>query len=146
MDVQKDVHALLRGKSRCLAQLVDISRSFLESAESAHGPLPGLIADFDRKREDAFRAVELIDRRINELSPHLSHSPEWNSSVREIVLQHQGLARSLQELDGRIILLIESARHGLAREIQEHGRLRDKLSKFKSQWMPDQGEGLDQKL
>ena len=146
MDVQKDVHALLRGKSRCLAQLVDISRSFLESAESAQGSLPGFIADFDRRREDAFRAVELIDRRINELSPHLSHSPEWKSSIREIILQHQGLARSLQELDGRIILLIDSVRQQLAHEIHDHGRLRDKLSKFKSQWMPDQGEGLDQTL
>jgi hypothetical protein len=146
MDVQKDVHALLRGKSRCLAQLVDLSRIFLESAESATSTVPGLIPDFDRKREDAFRAIELIDRRINELSPHIIHSPEWNSSVRETVLQHQALARSLQQLDARIITLIESLKQGLTREIQDQGRLREKLSKFKSQWMPDQGEGLDQTL
>ena len=150
MDVQQDVHALLKGKSRCLAQILEISRLFLESAEASPESVIDLTADFDRKRSDAFQALELIDRKIDELSQTLSASSGTHSSFRAeaqaILLEHRGLGRTLQEIDSKIFRLIEVARQSLAREVSDQTRLKDKLSKFKSQWMPDQGEGLDQTL
>lgn len=146
MDVQHDVEALLRGKSRCLAQLVEASRLFLESIEPAPELLGKLVTDFDLRREESFRAVELIDRRINELSPHLSATGDWSSAAREIVLQQQGLARTLQDLDARIIALIEKARQDLLRLAGEQNLAKERLGRFKSRTSPEQGDGLDRTL
>jgi len=146
MDVQQDVEALLRGKSRCLAQLVEASRLFLESVEPAPELLGRLVADFDSRREESFRAVELIDRRINELSPHLPTAGDWAATARTVILEQQGLARTLQELDSKIIVLIENARQDLVRQAGEQNRARDRIGRFRSRTGPESGEGLDRTL
>lgn len=146
MDVQQDVSALLEGKSRALAQLLEASRLFLESIQASPQNLSALVMNFETKRNITFCAVELIDRKISTFSPHLSNSPEWKASARRTILEHQELVREILKVDADIINVIEHHRQNLLREATDQGRLKDRLSKFKSQQVHGQGEGLDQQL
>ena len=146
MDVQQDVQALLKGKTRCLAQIIEISRTFLDSAESSPTSIIELTTDFDRNRSDAFQVLELIDQKIQAILPATTELSKYPSPAQSEILEHRQLGLVLREIDTKIFQILEGARQGLAREVSEQSRLKDKLSKFKSQWIPDQGEGLDQTL
>ncbi|MEN9724338.1 MAG: hypothetical protein RJB38_2324 [Pseudomonadota bacterium] len=145
MDVHEDVVALLQGKSRCLAQMIALSRSFISSAEPH--PVVGVDAavEFEKKRSDAFKTLELIDARLSQLLSSKSQ-PAADRPDRALLEVLKQQIHELLSLDARIIPMIEEAKSQISREIHDTQRLKDRLSKFKSQWVPEQGEGLDQTL
>ncbi|MBU6376186.1 MAG: hypothetical protein KGQ59_09340 [Bdellovibrionales bacterium] len=146
MDVQQDVHALLQGKTRCLAQIVDLSRNFLSSVEATPAVNFDLITNFDQKRSDLFQVLELIDTKIISLINGVPPFFNTHPGVKTILVEHQQLALMIEAIDVKISQFLETSRLNLAREMNDQARLKDRLSKFKSQWIPDQGEGLDQTL
>lgn len=147
MDVHQDVQALLKGKTRCLAQIIELSRNFLASAEpTSPTSIIDLSTDFDRARSDAFQVLELIDQKIEKLLTSVKDLSPLKTQFQVDLAEQRQLGFVLRELDSKVFQILESARQGLAREVSEQTRLKDKLSKFKSQWIPDQGEGLDQTL
>ncbi len=152
MDVHQDVYSLLKGRTRCLVQMVEDSRSFLEAAtrEIAPGARPDglilLLDQLDQNRNRAFTAIQLADTRLNELAKDLRHSPESATAIRCELDEQRRLSSSLRELDDRILGVILAARSALSQDAREQSRMKDTLSKFKSQQLPEQGEGLDQTL
>jgi len=149
-----DVQALLKSKNRCLSQLISVTEDALKAAVSADASLSAstdnalsrIIPAFDESRTAIFRAIELVDQEISRAIPRAMPSPSQREALKTLVEEQQSLIRSLQSLDGRMLELLEGAILGGQKLVNQQLINREKLNRFKSQQVPESGEGLDQKL
>ena len=142
----REVLSLLRSKNRCLERYLEITTEFWVSCK--HGDLHGLDV-FESERESALRAIGLFDRKIEQVAPQITPSertPEIVEELRALLLEREQFVHRIVDADLLIIGKIEAAKSEILREAAAVRKSRESVAKFKSQWIADSGEELDQKL
>jgi hypothetical protein len=142
-----DVLSLLRSKNRCLLNFLDASKAFLAEAQ-AHGTLPSL-PEFELQRESILKAIALFDRKITEAIPHISandRTPELSQSVKEALEKKDQLIAEIMCVDQQVLNLVEEEKNRVARELANTQKSRNLVQKFKSTWVAEGGEEIDQSL
>jgi hypothetical protein len=142
-----DVLALLRSKNRSLEGFLAISRAFLDSLE-AGSDLAGLDR-FHAERDASLKTIDLYDRKISEavnLMPTEVRTPELVEEVRAQLDRKESTIREILTLDLEIMARIENARNALIKDLSATRKSQETLGKFKSRWVPEAGEEIDQKL
>jgi hypothetical protein len=140
-----DVIGLLQSKKRCLRRLLEVSERFLTDAE--RGDLSELEA-FEARRGNVIRTLELIDRHITQTVraiPLEARTADLSRAVELRLGEERELLHAIMRLDGRILTCIESEKQRLQQQILATRRSHEIAGRFKSTWMPESGEGLDQK-
>ncbi len=141
-----DVIALLQAKNRRLERFRDLSMEFAASAET--GDLSRL-EDFERRRDKTFRAIEFFDVKISEVIAGLASEQRTSrliEQVRQEMTKNEGLVREILLADQRVIVSIETEKLRITQEVNSSRKHREVVSKFKSTWVTESGEELDQKL
>jgi len=146
-----DVLSLLRSKNRCLQKFLQASIDFLESADHS-GQLPDLV-EFESSREAILKAIDLYDRKVSEavslLDSDTSSEPErqkFISEVKAALDEKSDLVYRILKTDDRILSLIEEEKNKVFKELSSVQKQEEIARKFKSTWVPESGEGLDEKL
>jgi len=140
-----DVNGLLQNKKRCLRRFLEVSERFL--AEAEQGSLSGL-GQFDRERESVLKTLALIDRQMTEAVralPLASRTPALSKTVQSSLDEEAFLVESISKVDNRIVGCIESEKQRLLRELATSRKSQEIAGRFKSTWIAEAGEGLDQK-
>jgi hypothetical protein len=141
-----DVVTLLRSKNRCLERFLELSEDFLRPAEQ--GDLSAL-PSFEARREATLKAYQLFDRKASEAISALTpadRTPELVEAVSAALRRKEELVHRILDVDLRIISRIEQAKNDLLKELALSRRNQAAVGRFKSTWMPESGEGLDEKL
>lgn len=141
-----EVISLLQNKNRCLQKFLRISLEFSNRAEQ--GDLENL-AEFEREREITLKAIDLFDRKISENVVMLSdddRTPELIEMVKNALSAKEDMIHRILEVDLKIISIIEKEKSRLLQELTHDKKNKDTLSKFKSKWVAESGEGFDTKL
>jgi len=139
------VIGLLQSKKRCLRRFLEVSEQFAVKAEQ--GDLSGL-ASLEVRRERSIKTLGLIDRKITETVRALA--PEARTRALSQAVRHElddevYLVQSILSADNRIMNCIEVEKQRLAREMASNRKSHDAAGRFRSTWVPEAGEGLDQK-
>lgn len=137
---------LLQSKNRCLGRFLNLSQDFL--ARTAGEGYAGL-ERFHRTRDRMVRALELFDRKVAEsiaLIPTLAEREALADRIKPVLAERETIVREILAVDEQIILGIERERARIADELGVSRKGKDALGKYRSQWMPESGEGIDQKL
>jgi hypothetical protein len=140
-----DVIGLLQNKKRCLQRLLETSLKFGAEAES--GDLSRL-SEFDSARASAFKTLQLTDARITDAVralPIAERTPALSAAVQASLDEEFELVQRITLADNRVGALIEREKQRLQSEIAATRRSHELTGKFKSAWMPEAGEELDQK-
>ncbi len=141
-----DVLSLLESKNRCLQRFLDLSVSFLRMAEQ--GDITQL-ETFHERRETAIRTLDLYDRKISELVASLPTEGRTPQLVRQVELalaEKDSIVRQILITDEKVIRRIEEEKIKILQELTASEKSRATISKFKSTWVAQSGEGLDEKL
>ena len=141
-----DVMPLLHSKNRCLKRYLGLSQSFLKTAES--GDLSGL-TEFQEQREIILKAIGLYDRKISEavtLLPVEDRTGTMVAAVRKSMDEREQIVHAIVAIDDEIIILVDREKSKIARELTAHQRSREMVGKFKSAWIRESGEEIDEKL
>ncbi len=141
-----DVLSLLNNKKRCLKRLLEINASFIALAEQ--GDLSRL-PHYELDRGATIRALGMFDRKVTEAVreiPLSQRGPELSYQVQQHLDEQMTILQSLQTSDIKIMNLIESEMTRLKVDIASLEKSKDIVNRFKSNWMPESGEGLDQKI
>lgn len=138
--------SLLRSKNRCLERFLAITQEFWEQA--GQGDLNDLEA-FQGRREETLNAISLFDRKIDEISALIRPGSQPASLVKEVkalIDDREKLIHRILELDLKVIGVIEDERSRLLSGISAARRGKDSIAKFKSTWIAEHGEEIDQTL
>ncbi len=141
-----DIIGLLESKNRCLEKYLRASKDFLEAPQDDE--LSGIDA-LHKKRDAILKTLELYDRKISELVVHVTsedRTPELSDRVRAALERKEVLVAEILKTDALLVDLIEDAKLKITAEIGRSRKSKAVLSKFKSTWVPESGEGLDEKL
>jgi hypothetical protein len=136
-----EVLGLLRSKNRCLVKFLETSKAFLLSHDTL-GTLPSL-DEFELKREAILKAVFLYERKINEAAETLHSSaktPEFIAAVEDKILAE------ISVTDNRVLNLVEQEKMRIAKELTSSQKSRELVQKFKSSWVTESGDEIDQNL
>lgn len=139
-----DVLTLLRSKNRCLERFLGLSREFV-----ADGAPVGQLDLFESRRDATLKAIELYDRKIAETVPLITdqeRTPELIQRVSAELARKEVLVHQIVDLDLKIIGRIEEEKNKLLQQAAVARKGRQALSRFKSTWVPESGEGLDETL
>lgn len=141
-----EVLKVLKSKNLCLNNLLTECTKFLNSAQN--GDL-SCLDDFQKKRASTIKALDLYDRKINELIeklPAADRTPELQQAIKQTQSLKDQLTHSIITLDEEIISLIKEERNRLLKELTSVDRSSQMVKKFKSKWIPESGEKLDGKI
>ncbi|MGE0616126.1 MAG: hypothetical protein AB7P04_10840 [Bacteriovoracia bacterium] len=144
--MKSEVTTILRTKNRCLMRFLDWSIDFLKQADA--GDLSGLEA-FHEKREAILKALDLYDRKIGEIAVGLTpedKDPIVIENVKMLLAQKEILVLQILETDAKIIERIEAEQAKIRTEITANQKAKESIAKFKSSWIQEGGEELDEKL
>jgi hypothetical protein len=142
-----DVLSLLKSKNRALKRFLNFTHLFVEESKKT-GDLSQL-STLIEKRDAAIRAFGLYDQKINET---LTRKRQNNLSLEERALLKKTLEdkneiiKKIFDVDTQITLLIEAEMKSLSLEITFAQKGKEILQKFKSTWMTERGDGLDETL
>jgi|GEM_PF-860510 len=142
----REVLSLLRSKNRCLERYFEITAKFRDSCMNDD---LSRLAEFEHERDSALRAIGLFDRKIEQLAPRIDpndRTPQIVAAIRALLDARAELVHRIVGVDLQIIGKIEAARTEILRDMSAVRKNRESLAKFKSQWIADSGEELDQKL
>ena len=124
---------------------MELSESFAKSAgDGDFSNLP----EFEQHREAALKAIDLYDRKIAECVSLLSDSdrtPALREAIREALNAKEALIHRILKTDLTIISRIEIQRNQLMQEMTTAQKAKERISKFKSSWIPESGAELDEK-
>ena len=146
MDVTDDVLRLMDGKKRCLRRFLEISEGFLATAES--GDLSSL-ESFELKRDSIIKTLAMFDRKITEVVrglPKDVRTHALSESVQARLNEESLIVQSILKKDNRIIECLEIEKTRIQRETAITQKTKEITGRFKSGWMPESGEELDQKV
>jgi len=142
-----DLAKLLLSKNRALERFLTLSEEFLALAEK--GDLDGM-ETFHAGRDRILQGLELYDRRIGQLASEAAATPEQRraavAEILPILAERDRILARIARCDERILGCIERERERVTREMNGARKAQSTLSKFKSGWVADSGEGLDRKL
>jgi len=141
-----EVLKLLQSKNRCLSRFLDGSRSFLLLAEK--GDFSGLQL-FQTQREATLKALELYDNKVSDLIenlPSADKTPALIEAVRKAEEQKTELIQSILLTDKKIISKIEEEKDRLQKQLSVTDKNAQLVKKFKSRWISESGEQLDENL
>jgi hypothetical protein len=142
-----DVLGLLRSKNRCLLRFLEASKSFLVEAQS-QGTLPSL-SEFETQREAILKAIGLFDRKISDAIPHISkadRTPELIQAVEKALTRKDEIMKDIIIADEKVLRLVEEEKNRITKELVTSQKSRQVLQKFKSSWVNESGEEIDQSL
>lgn len=157
---ERKIASLLRSKNRCLERFLALSSGFLASPDSfgltpsaltgtqAPSALDALEA-FESSRAKLVHALRLFDHKIAEAIsalPRPAQGETWLADARQLLKQGDATIARILELDRQVLERVESAKSALMKEINHSRKSRELVGKFKSEWIPQSGEGLDSKL
>jgi hypothetical protein len=140
-----DVIGLLQSKKRCLRRFIEVSDRFLSEAEQAD--FSGL-ALFESSRDAVIKTLGLIDRQLTEAVralPRELRTPALSQAVQSGLDEEAFLVQSISKTDTRIVACIEAEKLHLLRELATSRKSHEIAGRFKSTWVAEAGEGLDQK-
>lgn len=138
-----DVLGLLQSKNRCLNRFLKITERFLSAKDLSALPA------FEQERESILKALDLYDRKITGVVmglTDLERTPELSKQVEDALETKHFLVNQILALDEKIIARIEDEKSRLVREMNQTQKTRDTVNKFKSAWIPDSGDGIDETL
>ena len=142
----KDVVSLLKSKNKCLQRFLEVSLTFLDQASSQDfSNLQG----FQDQREASLKAIDLYDRKITEsiaLLPQLEHMAELSFAVEELLQRKHQIVAQIVAVDEKIVAQIELEKLRIQRELNQSQKSKDTVGKFKSAWVPNSGDSLDETL
>jgi len=142
----------LRSKNRCLENLLDATQRFLslpieELAENAIDRTVDPLAVYERERTSSLKALDLYDRKINEMISALSSDSlpsSFQSAAKNELLTNEKLINAIFKADDVVFEKIQTAQSRLSKIMQETRKGKETLSKFKS--ISESGNSVDQKL
>jgi len=147
MDVKaRELDELLRGKNSCLRKFRALSRDF--AGRATQGDLTGL-TEFESRRESILKAIALFDRKIDFVVPEIRETEKTSELVLRVeasLSEKEGLVKDILEADLAIISRIETEKNRILKDLTANRKGAETLSKFKSTWIAESGEELDQKL
>ena len=141
-----DVLGLIKSKNRCLQRFLDLSNEFLASAEK--GDLSGL-ETLQARRDSTIKAFDLFDRKVTEAVCALASSERTETlrhAVTEALAEKERLIHEILRADDRILAAGEAEKKSIQQELIVSHRNREMLNKFKSTWIAEAGEELDQNV
>ena len=143
--------SLVRSKNRCLEQLRALSEAFLcQPPEALLDPSElSPLGEYERNRSAIFKAIELYDRKIDEAVSITSPSEmvmETREAIRGEITRGERLIAEVLVSDREITRRFQEAQAAIASQITQSRQHRDKLSRFKSTWVPASGDEVDTKL
>jgi hypothetical protein len=140
-----DVVALLRSKNKCLERFLSVSAEFLSQVDN--GDISGL-KRLEERREACLKAVDLYDRKVAHAVSLLpsGHNPDLADQVRQAMERRHALVDKIVRTDARIVAKIEEIRGRILDELIQARKSKNLLTKFKSAWVTESGEGIDTKL
>jgi hypothetical protein len=155
-----DVIGLLQSKRRCLRRFLEISQGFLAELDGAEDSGAGAattslspaldgLGEFESRREAAIKTLGMIDKRITEVvraMPTESRTAELSRAVQDGLDEEARLVQSILATDNRIMTHIERAKRRLTQDMAQTRRSHALTGRFKSTWVPEPGEGLDQEI
>ena len=146
MDVSMDVLKLLRTKNRCLERFLDISARF--EAEVEAGDFSRL-ERFHQEREAILKGFALYDRKLSECISQLTsadRTPELVSKIEEALQRKQDLVHRILSIDEKLSRKIVEERARLQKEMAQNQKSVSMIKKFKSGWISESVDELDEKL
>jgi acyl-CoA reductase-like NAD-dependent aldehyde dehydrogenase len=126
---------------------LDLSRAFASAATEGE-KLPDLRV-FEEKRGQLFRALELHETKLTSAISRLTQAertPQLLERTRAATREHASLVAQITSLDNQIMTLIEREKQVVQEAISISRRHTALTHKFKSTWMPESGEEVDQKV
>lgn len=141
-----DVLSLLENKNRSLERFLASSEEFFPLAEK--GDFTSLEA-FHSRREAILRTLDLCDRKIAEviaLMPASERNPSLIQSVERALADKEAIIHKILAIDDKIMQKIEDEKNKVLKELNASQKNSAMMKKFKSNWVAESGEGLDQKL
>lgn len=142
-----DVLSLLQSKNRCLKRFLDLSMEFIEQAEKI-GVMPDL-QSFHLRRDATLRAIDLYDRKISQVVialPQVDRTPELVKNVELALDSKNRLVHLILTADEKIMSKIEEEKARIQRDVSSSQKAKDAMKKFKSTWVNEAGEELDETL
>ncbi len=139
-----DVLSLLRSKNRCLEKFLAISREYLDAGAAFEN-----LGIFETRRDATLKAIELYDRKLAEsisLIAAADRTPEMIEGVKRELDRKEQLVHEILDLDLRIIGKIEEEKNRLLQQVANARKGKEVLSRFKSTWVSESGEELDETL
>jgi hypothetical protein len=142
-----DVLSLLRSKNRCLEKFLEASTDFLAEALRSE-QLPDL-PKFESHRDAILKAVALYDRKINEAVSDLKPGGFPRILVQAVeasLKERETLVHRILLIDDQILERVESEKTKILKEIAANQRQAQAAQKFKSAWISESGEEIDERL
>jgi len=137
---------LLRNKHRCLVKFLELSRAFL--TEARIGDFSRLDT-FERGREAILKTIALYDRKISLAITELGsmdRSPALMAEIEKLLRDKDELLKQIFDSDQLVIAEIIREQDRIQRELKSTERNQAMVKKFKSGWVGQSGDELDEKL
>jgi len=142
----KDVVGLLRSKNKCLQRFLDVSVTFL--AQASEGDFSQLQI-FQDSRDASLKAIDLYDRKVTEaiqLLPAIENTADLSFQVEECLQNKHRLVALILSTDEKIMALIDQEKTKIQRELTQSQKSKEAVGKFKSAWVANSGDSLDETL
>lgn len=141
-----DVIRLLNSKNRCLERFLTVSDEFLTLVEAGDF---SKVEQFHKQRDRILRGFDLYDRKLSECIeklPKLERTSELSRKAEQALAIKDALVRKIAAIDAQIIEKIEQEKTRLTKEMSASQRTNAAMKKFKSNWVQESGEELDETL
>lgn len=142
-----DVIGLLQSKHRCLRRFLQVSEQFLAEIDRGDPSALAGLEDFESRRETVIRTLGLIDKRITDVVralPATSRSSTLSEAIQGSLDEEAALVQSILSTDNRIMARIEREKEHISKNLAAARKQHEIAGRFKSTWMPEAGDGLDQ--
>jgi len=142
-----DVLSLLRSKNRCLERFLQVSTEYLTEAARSE-QLPDLTI-FEAKREAILKAIALYDRKLSEAVTSLPPGPRPRSLVQAVedsLKEKDLIVHRILLIDDQILARVDAEKTKLLKEMTSNQKKTQAVQKFKSSWISESGEEIDEKL
>ena len=155
LSLQEDILSLLRSKSRCLRRMLDAGGKFLTIPDSQLVQIESIengeasLAVYDSEREGIMNALSLYDRKLTEMIQALDPNQRvgnWIESARSEMVINETLVMSVLDMDDQVMKKISQAQVQISQQLAENRQSREKVAKFKSTWISDNGDEVDTTL
>ncbi|NBU19875.1 hypothetical protein EBS43_00460, partial [bacterium] len=132
--------------NECLEKMIQLSQTFLNQAQKNN--FKG-VDQFDESREVNFKFLVQCNQSLDALTQALipvQLPQETQNRLRDLALDYHSLARTLSLIDEKIEIHIESHQSLIRKELTVLEKQSLHVKKFKSTWLPESGERLDDQI
>lgn len=132
--------------NECLEKMIQLSQTFLNQAQKNNFKA---VDQFDESREVNFKFLVQCNQSLDALTQALNPvqlPQETQNRLRDLALDYHSLARTLSLIDEKIEIHIESHQSLIRKELTVLEKQSLHVKKFKSTWLPESGERLDDQI